>query len=185
LDADIVKAERETRALENTVRLLTSRNQTYHRSLARVHDTGQYTPRHAPRPAALARSSLTHTHTQLENTVRLLTSRNQTYHRSLARVHDTSQYTPRHAPRPAALARSSLPHRERLVADSSTGQFSTLLLMCFPCLLAKTPKFCLIFTARCYASAVLAIALCPCLCLSVSASVTSRSSAKTAKHRIT
>ena len=63
MDADIVKAERETRALENTVRLLTSRNQTYHRSLARVHDTGQYTPRHAPRPAALARSSLTHTHT--------------------------------------------------------------------------------------------------------------------------
>jgi len=39
--------------------------------------------------------------------------------------------------------------------------------------------FSLIFTARCYASAVLAIGLCLCL------SVTSRSSTKTAKHRIT
>ena len=39
------------------------------------------------------------------------------------------------------------------------------------------------FTARCYASAVLAMGLCPCLCLSVS--VTSRSSTKTAKRRIT
>jgi len=42
LDADIRKAEKETRALENTVRLLTSRNQTFHRSLARVADTSQY-----------------------------------------------------------------------------------------------------------------------------------------------
>jgi len=41
LDADIRKAEKETRALENTVRLLTSRNQTYHRSLARVTDNSQ------------------------------------------------------------------------------------------------------------------------------------------------
>ena len=40
-----------------------------------------------------------------------------------------------------------------------------------------------IFTARCYASAVLAMGLCPCLCLSVSA--TSRCSTKTAKCRIT
>jgi len=39
----------------------------------------------------------------------------------------------------------------------------------------------LVFTARCYASAVLAMALCP----SVSLSVTSRSSTKTAKRRIT
>jgi len=38
-----------------------------------------------------------------------------------------------------------------------------------------------VFTARCYASAVLAMALCP----SVSPSVTSRSSTKTAKRRIT
>ena len=37
-----------------------------------------------------------------------------------------------------------------------------------------------VFTARCYASAVLAMALCPCLCVSV----TSRCSTKTAKHRI-
>ena len=47
----------------------------------------------------------------------------------------------------------------------------------------------LIFTARCYASAVLAMGLCPpvCLCLSVSlsVSVTSRCSTKTAKRRIT
>jgi len=40
-----------------------------------------------------------------------------------------------------------------------------------------------IFTARCYASVVLAIGLCP--SVSVSLSVTSRSSTKTAKHRIT
>ena len=40
-----------------------------------------------------------------------------------------------------------------------------------------------IFTARCYASAVLAVALC--LCLSVRLSVTSRSTTKTAKQRIT
>ena len=39
----------------------------------------------------------------------------------------------------------------------------------------------LLFTARCYASAVLAMGLCPCLCLSV----TSRCSTKTAKRRIT
>ena len=47
----------------------------------------------------------------------------------------------------------------------------------------------IIFTARCYASAVLAMGLCPsvCLCLSVclSVSVTSRCSTKTAKSRIT
>jgi len=41
LDADIRKAEKETRALENTVRLLGSRNQTYHRSLARVADNSK------------------------------------------------------------------------------------------------------------------------------------------------
>ena len=41
------------------------------------------------------------------------------------------------------------------------------------------------FTARCYASAVLAMGLCLCLCLSVCPSVTSRSSTKTAKRRIT
>ena len=40
-----------------------------------------------------------------------------------------------------------------------------------------------IFTARCYASSVLAMG--PCLCLSVCLSVTSRSSTKTAKRRIT
>jgi len=44
-----------------------------------------------------------------------------------------------------------------------------------------------VFTARCYASAVLAMGLCLSLrlCLSVSMSVTSRRSTKTAKHRIT
>ena len=41
------------------------------------------------------------------------------------------------------------------------------------------------FTARCYASAVLAMALCPSVCLSVRPSVTSRCSTKTAKRRIT
>ena len=41
----------------------------------------------------------------------------------------------------------------------------------------------LIFTARCYASAVLAMGLCP--SVSVCLSVTSRCSNKTAKHRIT
>jgi len=38
-----------------------------------------------------------------------------------------------------------------------------------------------VFTAQCYASAVLAMALCPSVCLSI----TSRSSTKTAKRRIT
>ena len=42
---------------------------------------------------------------------------------------------------------------------------------------------CPVFTARCYASAVLAMALCP--SVSVSLSVTSRCSTKTAKRRIT
>jgi len=41
--------------------------------------------------------------------------------------------------------------------------------------------FSAVFTARCYASAVLAMGLCLCVCLSV----TSRSSTKTAKQRIT
>jgi len=46
---------------------------------------------------------------------------------------------------------------------------------------------CHIFTARCYASAVLAMGLCPSVyvSVSVSVSVTSRCSTKTAKHRIT
>ena len=43
----------------------------------------------------------------------------------------------------------------------------------------------LIFTARCYASAVLAMALCPSVCPSIRLSVTSRCSTKTAKRRIT
>jgi len=45
----------------------------------------------------------------------------------------------------------------------------------------------LVFTARCYASAILAMGLCPsvCVCLSVCLSVTSRCSTKTAKRRIT
>jgi len=42
-----------------------------------------------------------------------------------------------------------------------------------------------IFTARCYASAVLAMALCLSVCPSVCLSVTSRCSTKTAKRRIT
>ena len=42
-----------------------------------------------------------------------------------------------------------------------------------------------IFTARCYASAVLAMALCLSVRLSVCLSVTSRCSTKTAKRRIT
>jgi len=44
-----------------------------------------------------------------------------------------------------------------------------------------------VFTARCYASAVLAMCLCPCLSVSVRLclSVTSRCSTKTAKQRIT
>jgi len=43
----------------------------------------------------------------------------------------------------------------------------------------------LIFTARCYASAVLAMGLCLSVSVSVCPSVTSRSSTKTAKRRIT
>jgi len=41
------------------------------------------------------------------------------------------------------------------------------------------------FTARCYASVVLAVGLCMCLSVCVCLSVTSRSSTKTAKRRIT
>ena len=48
---------------------------------------------------------------------------------------------------------------------------------------ASTPP--LIFTARCYASSVLAMALCLSVRLSVRPSVTSRCSTKTAKRRIT
>jgi len=44
---------------------------------------------------------------------------------------------------------------------------------------------CRIFTARCYASAVLAMGLCLSVHVRLSMSVTSRSSTKTAKHRIT
>jgi len=43
----------------------------------------------------------------------------------------------------------------------------------------------LVFTARCYASAVRAMALCPSVCPSLRPSVTSRSFTKTAKRRIT
>ena len=46
-------------------------------------------------------------------------------------------------------------------------------------------QFILFLTARCYTSAVLAMALCPSVRLSVCPSVTSRSSTKTAKRRIT
>ena len=46
-------------------------------------------------------------------------------------------------------------------------------------------SFCNIFTARFYASAVLAMALCLTVCLSVRPSVTSRSSTETARRRIT
>ena len=49
------------------------------------------------------------------------------------------------------------------------------------CHLDETTKSSTIFAARCYASAVLAMAL----CLSVCLSVTSRCSTKTAKRRIT
>jgi len=50
---------------------------------------------------------------------------------------------------------------------------------------AICPLIQLIFTAGCYASPVLAMALCPSVRLSVRPSVTSRSSTKTAKCRIT
>ena len=46
-------------------------------------------------------------------------------------------------------------------------------------------RFLIIFTERCYASAVLAMGLCPCVSVCSSVSVTSRSSTKTAKRRIT
>jgi len=50
-------------------------------------------------------------------------------------------------------------------------------------------RYCTVFTARCYASAVLAMALCLSVrlyvCPSVRLSITSRSSTKTAKRRIT
>jgi len=42
-----------------------------------------------------------------------------------------------------------------------------------------------VFTARCSASAVLAMSVCPSVCLFVRLSVTSRCSTKTAKRRIT
>ena len=54
-------------------------------------------------------------------------------------------------------------------------------LMPLPLTVSCFSKIQMVFTARCYASAVLAMALCPSVCLSV----TSRSSTKTAKRRIT
>jgi len=48
---------------------------------------------------------------------------------------------------------------------------------------SRTVVLAIVFTARCYASAVLAMDLCP--SVSVRLSVTSRSSTKTAKHRLT
>ena len=57
-------------------------------------------------------------------------------------------------------------------------------MFCYACmfdLVVSDLVFISIFTARCYASAVLAVGLCLCLC----PSVTSRSSTKTAKRRIT
>ena len=42
-----------------------------------------------------------------------------------------------------------------------------------------------VFTALCYASAVLAMGLCPSVCVCLSVSITSRCSTKTAKRRIT
>ena len=61
----------------------------------------------------------------------------------------------------------------------------------FPSTACYLRTFSFIFTARCYASAVLAMGLCLCLsvclsvCLCLSVSVTSRSSTKTVKRRIT
>jgi len=53
------------------------------------------------------------------------------------------------------------------------------------CLFRRQDRATPVFTARCYASAVLAMALCPSVCLSVCPSVTSRCFTKTAKRRIT
>ena len=50
---------------------------------------------------------------------------------------------------------------------------------------ASCLRISVVFTARCYASAVLAMALCPSVCLSVCLSVTSRCSTKMTKRRIT
>jgi len=58
----------------------------------------------------------------------------------------------------------------------ATGQFHLMLTSIINLISLSS-----VFTARCYASAVLAMALCP----SVRPSVTSRCSTKTAKHRIT
>ena len=65
--------------------------------------------------------------------------------------------------------------REVAYCDDHVG-----LLVCV-CLRVYLWDYTYIFTARCYASAVLAMGLCPSLCLSV----TSRCSTKTAKRRIT
>jgi len=62
-----------------------------------------------------------------------------------------------------------------LLTDRLTPSVTDRLLIMYGILLRQ------LFTARCYASAVLAMAL----CLSVRPSVTSRCSTKTAKHRIT
>lgn len=44
LDARIRKAEREIRALENTLKLMNSRNETYRKSFNKVTDTSEFSP---------------------------------------------------------------------------------------------------------------------------------------------
>jgi len=68
------------------------------------------------------------------------------------------------------------------VRTDQTDRQSFILFVYSPFLIWGIPVYGYVFTARCYASAVLAMGLCPSVCV---LSVTSRSSTKMAKRRIT
>ena len=73
-----------------------------------------------------------------------------------------------------------------IIISANAGQFCKKNYFKFPRkFITQVLAITKIFTARCYASAVLAMALCPYVCVLVCVSVTSRSSTKTAKHMIT
>jgi len=78
----------------------------------------------------------------------------------------------------ATLKADSVTPVDQVAANYILAVLATVAIRCF---IAISRQIELVFTARCYASAVLTMALCPSVCLSI----TSRCSTKTAKCRIT